>query len=66
VNTELHQPKPLDRRSLLKGASLALGAGIAATSVKAAVAAPAAAEKPQAAGYTKTDHVRTYYERARF
>jgi hypothetical protein len=59
--------KQVDRRSLLKGASLALGAaGVTAATAKTATAAPAAADKPQQAGYAETDHVRTYYKHARF
>jgi len=56
----------LDRRSLLKGASLALGAAGATAASKVAAAAPADAEKTQSTGYAETDHVRTYYKLARF
>lgn len=61
--SEKDTSKQLDRRSLLKGASLALGAaGMTASDV---IAAPAENNKPQKAGYTETDHVRTYYKLAR-
>lgn len=66
MNNEQTESKRLDRRSLLKGASLALGAGVATATAKAAVAAPAEADKPSPAGYRETEHVRTYYKSARF
>lgn len=66
MNNEPRESRPLDRRSLLKGASLALGAGVVTATGKAAIAAPAVAEQPRHAGYTETDHVCTYYQSARF
>ena len=55
----------LDRRSLLKGASLALGAAGAAAASKVS-AAPPEEKKAETTGYSETDHVRTYYKLARF
>ncbi len=57
----------LDRRSLLKGASLAAGAAAAATAATAnEVIAPAEKAQPQHAGYSETEHVKTYYKLARY
>jgi hypothetical protein len=67
MRTDKEQAKRLDRRSLLKGASLALGAaGVSAATATGVAAAPADKGKPQQAGYTETDHVRTYYQLSRF
>lgn len=66
MRSEKDPARQLDRRSLLKGASLALGAaGVTAASATGAVAA-VDESKPQQAGYSETDHVRTYYKHARF
>ncbi len=67
MRTDQDQTKKLDRRSLLKGASLALGAaGVTAATANTVAAAPAVADKAKTAGYNETDHVRTYYKLARF
>lgn len=52
-----------DRRSFLKLA----GAGVAASGAAVAAGSPAAAEsKPREGLYRETDHVKRYYELARF
>lgn len=66
MRTEKDQSRQLDRRSLLKGASLALGAAGVTATATAAAAAPVDDSKPRQAGYTETDHVRTYYKHARY
>ncbi|MCF8478561.1 MAG: formate dehydrogenase [Pseudolabrys sp.] len=67
MDREKDKSKQLDRRSLLKGAGLALGAaGATAATAGQVAAAPANDGKPQQAGYSETDHVRTYYKHARF
>jgi hypothetical protein len=51
----------VDRRNFLKGAGLAIGAAVPGSD------AVAQSDKPQEnAGYRETEHVRTYYELARF
>jgi hypothetical protein len=66
MRSDKDQSRQLDRRSLLKGAGLALGAtGVTAASATGAFAA-VDESKPQQAGYAETDHVRTYYQVARF
>lgn len=55
------------RRDFLKTVGLASGVAVAAATV--AVKTPKAAETSESsngAGYSETDHVRTYYDRARF
>jgi len=55
----------VDRRNFLKGAGLAIGAaGAAAVPVSEAVAKSDAPQ--ESAGYRETDHVRKYYELARY
>ena len=55
----------LDRRNFLKGAGLAVGA--AGAVVVPGSDAVAKTDAPQeSAGYRETEHVRTYYELARF
>ncbi|MCP5366164.1 MAG: twin-arginine translocation signal domain-containing protein [Hyphomicrobiales bacterium] len=68
--SEDRKAAPIARRQFLKTAGLGAGAaGVAATAlaVKApeADAAAAPAGKPRA-GYRETDHVRRYYELAKF
>ena len=63
--SEKNTSKQLDRRSLLKGASIALGAA-GVTSATAKAAPPADADQTPQAGYIETEHVRTYYKLARF
>ena len=53
------------RRDFFKKAGL--GAGAAAVAVTASKASAAEAPKPaKGSGYTETDHVRKYYDLARF
>lgn len=64
--TNTNQEK-LPRREFLKGA--ALSAGTAAVAAVSAIPAPAEAKEDKASsdgGYQETEHVRTYYELARF
>jgi len=57
----------VNRRGFLKGAGLAAGAAGAATLASTSGAAAASAEAPaKSAGYRETEHVRTYYDLARF
>jgi hypothetical protein len=66
MRTTKEKTGSIDRRHLLKGASLALGAAAATTA--ATVKDAAAGEAPRAgdhAGYRETDAVRTYYRLAR-
>ena len=57
----------IDRRRLLKGASLAHGAAGAGSTVAADDAVAAVDENtPQRAGYRETELVKTYYKLARF
>ncbi len=57
----------LDRRGFLKGAGLAIGSAGAVAAI-AEGDAVAATSEPQgkSAGYQETEHVRRYYELARF
>lgn len=60
------------RRELLKGALVGSGAAALAGVGVDAAAAPVEKQdagptpKPESQGYRETDHVRAYYERARF
>jgi len=57
----------LPRREFLKGAALTAGAAaVAAVSVAPNTSEAAPATSSSAGGYQETDHVRTYYELARF
>lgn len=53
-----------DRRSFLKLSTL----GVAAAGAAAVVSTPDAAEagEPEGTGYRETEHVKTYYDTARF
>ena len=56
-----------DRRVFLKFAGLGAASAAAAAVVAGGTAAPAeAAEAPEGAGYRETEHVKTFYETARF
>jgi len=55
----------LDRRNFLKGAGLAIGAAGAAA-VPGTEAAAKSDTSQEHAGYRETEHVRTYYDLARF
>ena len=59
---------PKSRRGFLKDLAAAGGAAVAATVASPAVAEPVAAEPARSVGpdgYKVTDHVRTYYNKAR-
>ncbi len=58
----------LNRRDFFRKASLGVGAAGAAVAGLSASKAKAAADKtsPRSAGYRETDHVKKYYELARF
>ncbi len=57
----------LPRREFLKGAVVSAGAAAAAVVTAAPSTSEAGQVSPSAAGgYQETDHVRTYYELARF
>lgn len=60
-------PKQVNRRGFMKMAGLGVGAasatvGLALPKVEAAPSEP----QNQQAGYSETDHVKMYYQRARF
>jgi len=62
----MDRPEPLARRDFFKKAGLTAGvAGVAAAGAvsEAKAATPSAKEK---VGYRETEHVKTYYELARF
>ena len=56
----------LDRRNFLKGAGLAIGAAGAVSTVAATEAVATTEATTEHAGYRETEHVRTYYDLARF
>ncbi len=57
----------LDRRGFLKGAGLALGSAGAVAAIGEGEAVAASSESQgKSAGYQETEHVRRYYELARF
>ena len=59
--------KPLPRRDFLKAASLTGGAaGVAAVALTSKSAKAAVPESGDKSGYQETDHVKKYYELARF
>jgi len=62
------QKTKLGRREFLTKAAIAGGAaGVAAVALSQGSAkASVAPESPRAAGYRETEHVKTYYELARF
>ncbi|MGB0683671.1 MAG: ubiquinol-cytochrome c reductase iron-sulfur subunit N-terminal domain-containing protein [Magnetovibrionaceae bacterium] len=60
--------RSLSRRDFLKNTTIgasAAGAAVALTATSAQAATPAAGSA-DAAGYSETEHVRTYYDLARF
>lgn len=57
---------PLDRRHFLSAAGLALGAAGAAAASKSATAGVAEQRPAEQGGYQETEHVKTYYDTARF
>lgn len=65
---KVDKDKPdLARRDLLKKAGLAAGAaGVAAVAVSGDAKAAKAVDAPASAGYAETEHVRTFYELAKF
>ena len=60
--------KSLDRRSFMKAAGLGAGAaaGVAVATVSGKAEAAETVKSPTAAGYRETDHVKKYYELAKF
>ena len=61
------EKKSLQRREFLKAASIAgVASGVAAVSLKGKPAKAAKLSSDGHAGYRETDHVKKYYELARF
>ena len=59
--------KALPRRDFLKAAGIAGGAaGVAAVALSSKSASAAAPESGKGSGYRETEHVKKYYELARF
>lgn len=56
----------IGRRDFFKKAGLGAGATAIALSASQASAVEASGPQRKSAGYTETDHVRTYYDLARF
>ena len=54
------------RRDFFKKAGLGAGAAVVAAATTQAGAAETAVPQKKSAGYTETDHVRTFYDLARF
>ena len=56
-----------NRRNFLKRAGLAVGtAGVVTVAGSGPAVAGATEARPQRSGYRETEHIRTYYELARF
>lgn len=57
-----------DRRSFLKGATVASGVALVAPTAALAAEVPVAPVEPSSGdkGYEENDYIRTYYDRARF
>jgi len=65
--TETKTEATVGRRDFLKTVGLASGVAVAATAANATVAEASEPKHSQdGSGYRETDHVRTYYDRARF
>ncbi len=59
--------KSIERRTFMKKAGLGVGAvGAVALSKSSAAAVPGTGAKPGKSGYRETEHVKKYYELARF
>lgn len=58
--------KSLPRRDFLKAAGLAGGAGVAAVALTAKSSQAAAPAGQKESGYRETEHIRKYYESARY
>ncbi|HIC80954.1 MAG TPA: twin-arginine translocation signal domain-containing protein [Kiloniellaceae bacterium] len=56
----------LGRRDFFKKAGLGAGAAAVAVTASQAGAVETTAPQKKSAGYTETDHVRTFYDLARF
>ena len=65
MKTKTEAKTGTSRRDFLKTAGLATGAA-AAAAVTTSKADAKSVDEPKSSGYQETDHVRTYYELARF
>ncbi len=62
-----HPPKdPMDRRGFLKLAGLGTTLGVASALGNVANASDLPNDKPKSSGYRETEHVKRYYELAKF
>jgi len=66
MKTRTDTKKVASRREFLKTAGLATGAAAAVTLATTKADAKATAAEPKKSGYRETEHVRTYYDLARF
>ncbi len=57
---------PMDRRGFLKFAGLGTTVGVAAALGNVANASDLPNDKPKSSGYRETEHVKRYYELAKF